>query len=397
MDLSSHQLEILLSVFVVLGSAFIAFACDLLRGTNEQLRELNVELRVRLEEERKAREMLLDGYRLKTENKDHVVRESFAPAAGGPLAGGAQPRREDRQRRLTPEVLAAFERATQVAMKQRRGQAAAETDPVHAPRTEEAIEDLVEERNEIQAAAPVALGLARVRAAAVTSSCTENSPLKNGHRSMNPLAEPAAQYHVRPQVATESGRASVFAATDCAGAFVPELPVGLHDGFVLRRLLELGQPVSGLVVSIKVTVQQNEGRPIDTVLAEVRSLVESLIGPRDFAAQWAEEVYVLVCPRLRGPVAQRQLSEVAERLWRFQLHSLGRLSVLSSCGGVEVCDESLKEALASAMERMNETWRGRKMLSMDGRSRASTKTLRPTMERAQIGLELLESLPNFQE
>ena len=50
MDLGSLDIQIFVSLVVVLGAAFVALVCDYLKGNNEQLREKNVELRVRSEE-----------------------------------------------------------------------------------------------------------------------------------------------------------------------------------------------------------------------------------------------------------------------------------------------------------------------------------------------------------
>src|SRR6187549_1857061 len=58
MDLGSLELQIFVSLTVVLGSAFVALVCDYLKGNNEQLREHNIELRVRKEEQ--ERSLLLD-------------------------------------------------------------------------------------------------------------------------------------------------------------------------------------------------------------------------------------------------------------------------------------------------------------------------------------------------
>ncbi len=58
MDLGSLELQIFVSLTVVLGGAFVALVCDYLKGNNEQLREHNIELRVRKEEQ--DRRMLLD-------------------------------------------------------------------------------------------------------------------------------------------------------------------------------------------------------------------------------------------------------------------------------------------------------------------------------------------------
>jgi GGDEF domain-containing protein len=96
----------------------------------------------------------------------------------------------------------------------------------------------------------------------------------------------------------------------------------------------------------------------------VGKLVQSLIGPNDFAAQSSEDEFLLIYPQERGASAQRRLAQIAQQLWEFQLHSLGSLQILFSWGGVEVRSESIEKAIASASERMKETKRGRKLLTM---------------------------------
>ena len=51
MELSAIELRVFVSLTVILGSALIALIVDYLKGSNEQLREHNIELRVRREEE----------------------------------------------------------------------------------------------------------------------------------------------------------------------------------------------------------------------------------------------------------------------------------------------------------------------------------------------------------
>jgi hypothetical protein len=58
MDLGSLELQIFVSLVVVLGAAFVALVCDYLKGNNEQLREHNIELRVRKDEQ--ERQVILD-------------------------------------------------------------------------------------------------------------------------------------------------------------------------------------------------------------------------------------------------------------------------------------------------------------------------------------------------
>ena len=50
MQLGSLELQIFVALVLVLGSALVALVCDFLKGNNEQLRERNIELRVRQDE-----------------------------------------------------------------------------------------------------------------------------------------------------------------------------------------------------------------------------------------------------------------------------------------------------------------------------------------------------------
>jgi hypothetical protein len=167
--------------------------------------------------------------------------------------------------------------------------------------------------------------------------------------------------------------AAVVAATNSTQASEISLPAGFQEGYVLSKLVQSRQPVSGLVVSIGV----NAARKSDGKLPEaVHELVQSLIGPQDFAAQSSEDEFLLIYPQERGASAQRRLSQIAQQLWDFQLRSLGSFQILFSWGGVEVRSESIEEAIASASERMQETKRGRKLLTMSAPAAASEGQLR---------------------
>src|SRR5580658_8019211 len=58
MELGQYPLQIFVSLVVILSAAFVALICDFLKGSNEQLRELTIELRVRREEEQKRSHVL---------------------------------------------------------------------------------------------------------------------------------------------------------------------------------------------------------------------------------------------------------------------------------------------------------------------------------------------------
>jgi len=52
--MGAMELQIFVSLLVVLGAAFVALICDFLKGNNEKLREVNIELTVRQEERERA-------------------------------------------------------------------------------------------------------------------------------------------------------------------------------------------------------------------------------------------------------------------------------------------------------------------------------------------------------
>lgn len=52
--MGAMELQIFVSLLVVLGAAFVALICDFLKGNNEKLREVNIELLVRQEERERA-------------------------------------------------------------------------------------------------------------------------------------------------------------------------------------------------------------------------------------------------------------------------------------------------------------------------------------------------------
>lgn len=107
MDLGSLELQIFVSLTVVLGGAFVALVCDYLKGNNEQLREHNIELRVRKEEQ--ERRLLLDpaGFLGQWMPGVSTVARKAAPVAETPASGMARPAasHEMMQSFATPEAL----------------------------------------------------------------------------------------------------------------------------------------------------------------------------------------------------------------------------------------------------------------------------------------------------
>ena len=345
MELGQYQLQVFVSLIVILGAAFVALICDFLKGTNERLRELTIELKVRREEEQRHAQTLTAHPAMATggaapgvvngiasglapEMAPETAPETAMTAAAQRGVVKAEKRAEqpgaarERKRPFAAEALAAMERGAHFAASPQ-----AKTRPAPAPAA---------------AAAQQGRASGHPKTLGVFTKKDWNSLL-----SRRPQTVKSAEVRENP--------------VETAGVSIPK---GFYDGQVLARLVKSRMPVSGLVVSIGV----NTGRKTDgRVPSDVKNLIQSLIGPQDFACQSAEEEFLLIYPRENGAAAQRRLSEIAQQLWNFQLATMGAYAVVFSWGGVEVNSESMEEAIASANERMQETRRGRRLLTLEPR------------------------------
>jgi hypothetical protein len=431
MELGQYQLQIFVGLVVVLAAAFVALICDFLKGNNEQLRELTIELKVRREEEQRHSQTMIpqtvpavpaSRERMRMERLDAVAAPA-AHAMSAPVAG------RERKRPPSADALAAMARGAELAAAPRKRTAPpqrereAEIQPeiqktyAQAAPTQEKTSRVAQAPSvQPAAAAPIAKPVTLVARQSVTNntlaqdgvakdavaahslahgittlSVAKPTVVLNGNgakkdwgsllaRTAKPqhvTTQPVTAQQVRPMQVTsiQKDAAPVFevrensnamaagTSTDAQGE-TAVVPAGFHEGYILSRLVQSRQPVSGLVVSIGVNTPRNS----DGSMPEpIRKLVESLIGPGDFACQSSSEEFLLIYPNERGASAQRRLSEIAQQLWDFQLRSLGSFSILFSWGGVEVRSESIDEAIASANERMHETRRGRKLLTMEPR------------------------------
>jgi hypothetical protein len=361
MQLDPYQMQIALSLIVILGAALVALLCDLLKGNNEQLRELALELRVRCEEQNKRFQMLAP-HALAAPAGNTAPKNEEAVAAGRPVVSAALKRSDRREKRtIAPEALAAMQRGEQLASspRPRRVPDQVPAEPVvkvpvvEVMQTAEVME-VMQAAEAKPAPPPMAVKTMAVKTMVAKQpaglSRDWGSVLNAGRQSMK-----------------QSKPADTVIATAESVEVGQALPAGFQDGFVLTRLVESRQPVSGLVVSIGVSTAQDAHCSLP---ADVRALIQSLIGPDDFAVQSGKSEFLLIYPGERGASSHRRLTQIAEQLWDFQLRSLGVLSILFSWGGVEVRDESIDEAIASATERMEETRRNRRVLTMEPRADA---------------------------
>ena len=166
-----------------------------------------------------------------------------------------------------------------------------------------------------------------------------------------PVAVPAATTQVRLQVIQGMNG----------------IPAGMQERSTWTRLLDADKAFTGLAVCISVSQTTGGAVSRDTMLS-VYHFVRGLLREGDFGCQTGDEEFMILCPEERGADAQRRLTEISEQLWDFQLRSAGNYSVLFSWGDAQVEGEPLSEAAASATERMQQTRRTRKTVSLDSAS-----------------------------
>jgi hypothetical protein len=385
MELGPYTLQVFTSLVLIVGAAFVALICDYLKGNNEQLRELMLELRVRREEEHRRVELLLSPA---VAGAAAASYQREAPAADSSLEKAVPAPRslaipKERKRSASPEALAAMERGAQRAdahSKPRRRRPV-EEEPAAASQAESLVAEVFGTRAE-QLAAPESRSaskpqlvetpdsksaepqripeqvLVQALAAASQSAVASATPKPAAKKDWGSLLEATRKVPKRPAEESPLLAAVVEATTsDLSKPAQSGLPAGLQPAFVLKDLLERREPVSGLVMAVGVSMPSEAQGALAERLA---GLIRSLLGPGDFAVQSKPDEFLLVFPAERGAAAQRRLSQAAQRLWDFQLHALGTYSVLFSWGGLEVRNEPMDEAISAATERMLETKRNRK-------------------------------------
>jgi hypothetical protein len=309
MELGPHQLQIFVSLVAILGAAFGVLIGHPFKKNNEPPRELTIELKSRRREER---------WRAIPMRPRPLESASGAGNIEAVHATGVTPFSEAVARTPVETVSA--------GMAQEEPKMAAALDMAAAPARPRT------NWNELLARASLA------------RRSGESSPAQ--------------------AVALEARRDVLDATSIEMSLRAPEvsIPSGFHDGYVLSRLVRSRKPVSGLVVSIGVSAAEADGEHDPQA---VRDLIQSLIGPHDFACASAAGEYLLIFPRERGASAQRRLGTIAQHLWDFQLQAVGAASILFSWGGLEVCGESIEEAVAAASERMRETRRRRALFAFE--------------------------------
>lgn len=345
MNLDSAQLQIFVSLLLVLGALFVAFICDFLKGNNEVLRERNIELTVRQEERRR------------------LARSSNArPAVGAgqpaperptvpqpPKGKPAEPVRQAYQAasdRAAPNLVEAIPRRLIPAR-------LTPIDAFASPstgRTEPVIQFPVELPSPAEEAAP--------------ETDTSRAPSVDEPAAEAASEPSAAALNAAPEIASPVlGEPDASEPVPAPPAATLSVPPGMGDAAALERLMELGEIFRGLVVAVGVSRdeprQERPRREPGEGPDGVEALIESLLGTRDAAFRTSEDEFILLLPDVVGTAAQRRLQEISEMLWDFQIRTMARSWILLSWGSFESEGQPLAEAVAAAKEQMRQIRRNR--------------------------------------
>jgi hypothetical protein len=134
-------------------------------------------------------------------------------------------------------------------------------------------------------------------------------------------------------------------------------PSGMIQQPAFQKLLNSDELFSGLVVSIGVNETDSSMWHSSGLMQSIGSYIAGLLRDKDFSCRTDFDEFIVACPGEHGAQSQRRLNQISERLWDYQLRGLSTCSILFSWGGVEVSDQPLAEAVASAVERMRQTKR----------------------------------------
>jgi hypothetical protein len=181
---------------------------------------------------------------------------------------------------------------------------------------------------------------------------------------MAPPSPPAPSLLTEARPAT-AALAPVTSPADTVDAMLWEVPAPIRPKQLseiiskpaLEELLERAEPFTGLVMSIGVNESDSGMWHSQGLMQSIGNYIAGLATEQDFACCIAYDEFVLVCRGEPGALSQRRLNQIAERLWDYQLRGIGAGSILFSWGGVQVENQPLAEAVASATDRMRETQR----------------------------------------
>jgi hypothetical protein len=134
-------------------------------------------------------------------------------------------------------------------------------------------------------------------------------------------------------------------------------PAGMIPQPAFEKVLAAEDSFSGLVVSIGINDSDSSMWHSQGLMQSVGVYLGGLLREKDFCCRTAYDEFTMVCVGEHGAQSQRRLNHISERLWDYQLRGMGACSILFSWGGVQVQNQPLAEAVASAVDRMRQTKR----------------------------------------
>jgi len=143
------------------------------------------------------------------------------------------------------------------------------------------------------------------------------------------------------------------------------LPAGLNAADVFEKALRRAEPFAGGVMVVTIadyekTAQQHGEAAIRPILDDVLNFVTEAAGEGAFLCRTSEQELALVWPRERVEQTQRIVHQITEKLWDYQLRTLGGVTVIFGWGFYETEGETLQRATESAREQMLESRRHRR-------------------------------------
>ena len=415
MDFGALEVQIFVSLALVLGAVFVALVCDFLKGNNEILRERNIELTVRQEERerrqnaggpvtakaglRPASRPQPAPARRKAPNREHQEGEPPAQSPAwasreeldhvGRLAdrirGQVVRKPEEKDRGPTddsgPAPLARHEPSKQHEGPPPPTPVGALALAVPAPEVEHCypslsakvtpIDTIALERSAASEALQLAEELARIAnmsSPEIPEDAQAISDEETGNRDSQPETQ-KQEWDKEPALAfSVTGPAANAENDEESPQLEPNsklsLPTGMQNSAAFSSLLGSTEPFRGIVVAIGVgglagTLETMRTETAAETLRSLTRLIESLLTPRDLACRSNEEEFILVFPDEHGAAGQRRLQYVSQQLWDYQIRSVGTSSIMFCWGAVEAESEPLADAVASAKERMYQTKRNR--------------------------------------
>jgi hypothetical protein len=341
---TGNFIHILITVVGIIGAAAVALVCDMLKTNNERLRQANLELEVRREEEQRRTELALDQLKRLTVTVGEAGRA--LPAARS--VASQQP------------AMAALASAAP----ETRGTTMPEARMV----AREFLENLSNHRPLAHDAPPAPEPL-HMEAPVASVAASEPAALRTPRKNWDLLLKGAAHrttIDVTPvPAARQRGELIPFESLQLNAPHTEaerfKLPAGFHGIGELNRLLEMAKAFDGLVVSVamnNVGADPGNGIPVGTLRGAVAEWVRGILRTSEFACQSAIDQLIIIVGG-EPEATQDRLREITGKLWDFQLRDEVTSDTVLSWGSYESHGQTLSEAVRTAVQRMEENRRSR--------------------------------------